>query len=336
MGSVYRAVRWGLFLEIYIMSTLREQLFGLAKDGKGSFKTIHDRIVVVKHFADHLRNDLNIQIKNVDQITSRHIEAYIQHRLDEGISQRTLLNEMSAIRSVLKKAGRSKLWESERLSNASLGLSGASRIGNKEPISEARFREFHHMALGRDKGVAAALELSFCLGLRAEEAVQSNKSLATWVKQIEAGRDRVTIIFGTKGARPRETTLVDRDRTLQAVKTALGVSKENGGKLIDRPDLKSAMDRFHNEVRAIGMVGKESLHSLRYRYAHDALAYYREQGYSEKEARALVSCDLGHGDGRGRYVASVYGMDGAILLQNPYPENDEADVLSGGGDSVDD
>lgn len=33
---------------------------------------------------------------------------------------------------------------------------------------------------------------------------------------------------------------------------------------------------------------------------------YARDGYSEKEAYALVSMSLGHGDGRGRYVKAVY------------------------------
>ncbi|HCL5074339.1 TPA: hypothetical protein N2F43_003671 [Salmonella enterica] len=38
--------------------------------------------------------------------------------------------------------------------------------------------------------------------------------------------------------------------------------------------------------------------------------YVRErlaQGFCEKEALAMTAMDLGHGDGRGRYVAQVYG-----------------------------
>ena len=36
---------------------------------------------------------------------------------------------------------------------------------------------------------------------------------------------------------------------------------------------------------------------------------YRNDGLSEREARAATSLDLGHGDGRGRYIASVYARD---------------------------
>ncbi len=36
------------------------------------------------------------------------------------------------------------------------------------------------------------------------------------------------------------------------------------------------------------------------------MRFYLADGFSRQEARALVSMDLGHGDGRGRYVERVY------------------------------
>jgi hypothetical protein len=44
----------------------------------------------------------------------------------------------------------------------------------------------------------------------------------------------------------------------------------------------------------------------RYAFAQERVQAYRAQGYSEREARAATSQDLGHGEGRGRYIASVY------------------------------
>ncbi|EAN4952917.1 DNA-binding protein, partial [Salmonella enterica] len=38
-----------------------------------------------------------------------------------------------------------------------------------------------------------------------------------------------------------------------------------------------------------------------------AIRYYEEQGLSHKEALAVTSTDLGHGDGRGIYIEQVYG-----------------------------
>ncbi|MGJ4572585.1 integrase domain-containing protein, partial [Klebsiella pneumoniae] len=55
-----------------------------------------------------------------------------------------------------------------------------------------------------------------------------------------------------------------------------------------------------------GLTGKISPHSLRYAYSREATEYHMQRGFSKKEAEALVSMDLGHGDGRGHYVARVY------------------------------
>lgn len=79
------------------------------------------------------------------------------------------------------------------------------------------------------------------------------------------------------------------------------------GRLIDKPDLKSAMKYWHSQALYIGLTGAYSPHSLRYAWAQEAICHYLAQGFSEKEALALTAMDLGHGDGRGRYVAQVYG-----------------------------
>ncbi|MBQ3300601.1 MAG: hypothetical protein IJH04_00345 [Eggerthellaceae bacterium] len=54
-------------------------------------------------------------------------------------------------------------------------------------------------------------------------------------------------------------------------------------------------------------------HALRYTFAHDQYRLYRAEGSSHRETLAALSKDLGHGDGRGRWVKIVYlrGMDAA-------------------------
>ncbi|HFU8308966.1 TPA: DNA-binding protein, partial [Escherichia coli] len=47
-------------------------------------------------------------------------------------------------------------------------------------------------------------------------------------------------------------------------------------------------------------------HSMRYHFSQEARQFYRKSGYGDKEIYARVSMDLGHGDGRGRYVKQVY------------------------------
>ena len=146
------------------------------------------------------------------------------------------------------------------------------------------------------------------LGLRAEETVQACQSLSTWSKQLAQGKDTIRIIFGTKGNRPRNLTILDGKRAgiTEAVKFAAAVAKNQGGHLIEKPNLKEAMDHFHNEARALGLIEKNSPHSLRYLFAHEQFHQYELAGYTRKEGLAQVALDLGHGDGRGRYVERVY------------------------------
>lgn len=65
-------------------------------------------------------------------------------------------------------------------------------------------------------------------------------------------------------------------------------------------------DLFNKAIK-VGLKGEFSPHSLRYAWAQDAIRHYLAQGFSEKESLALTATDLGHGDGRGRWVKQVYG-----------------------------
>lgn len=288
------------------MGKLGGEMKALAKKAGGSYKTVDNRIHIAQRFSRHLRS-LNIQIQRVAQIKVRHIEGYIQDRLAQEIGLRTLQNEMAALRAVLQQAGRSQVAEHSRLTNQSLGLAGASRNGTRQAITPEHYLRVLDVARDKDAGLAAALELARLMGLRSQEAVQSAQSLRTWKQAIERGETRLTVVYGTKGGRPRETAILDAGAVRKALENALTVAKQRGGRLIDRPDLKSAMNYWHKQAVSVGLTGVYSPHSLRYAWAQDAIRHYLAQGFSEKEALAMTAMDLGHGDGRGRYVAQVYG-----------------------------
>lgn len=290
------------------MGMLMQEMSRLARQAGGSNKTVHDRLALAQRFCERLVVVQNIQIRQVAQLKARHIEDYIRERLAQGIARRSLQNEMAAIRSLLVQAGRNKLAASERISNRALGLAGAPRTGTHRAIPAAYYRQVLEVARAKDAGLAAALELSRLMGLRSQEAVQSVQSLKTWRQAIEHGEPRLTVVFGTKGGRPRETRILDTDAVRQALDKAIAVAENRNGRLIDKPDLKTAMKYWHSQASQIGLTGAYSPHSLRYAWAQDAIRHYLAQGFSDKEALAQTAMDLGHGDGRGRYVAQVYGV----------------------------
>lgn len=289
------------------MAKLNKNLKTLARQAGGSFKTVADRTKIADRFADRLLK-LNIQIRDVSNIKTGHIELYVRSRLSENISKRTLQNEMAAIRAVLRVAGKTFMADPahNKLSNDALNISGTSRDGTKVAITDEHYNAVLTTVREKDEGIACAIQLSRLLGLRTEEAVQSVKSLQTWKKAIQNGDDKVRVVFGTKGGRARDTTLIKKDETVLAINNAIEYARNHNGKLVDKPSLHHAIERFRNVSREAGLIGQFAPHSLRYAYTRDVIKLHLLNGYSEKESEALASMDLGHGDGRGHYVARVY------------------------------
>ncbi|KDF06376.1 hypothetical protein AF41_03123 [Citrobacter sp. MGH 55] len=120
------------------MSMLEREMRHLAKQAGGAHKTVSDRMAQAKRFCERLVGELNVQIRYVRHLKARHIEDYIRHRLAQGIDKRTLQNEMSAIRVILRQAGREKLADGDRISNRAVGIGGASRSGARRAIADGK------------------------------------------------------------------------------------------------------------------------------------------------------------------------------------------------------
>lgn len=276
----------------------------LARDVGGSFKTVSDRVNLAGRLADHLKEN-NIQIKSIEHLSTRHIQGFIQSRINDDIKKRTIQNEMSAIRVMLREAGRKTIANSKDLSCKALGIADASREGTHKAMPEHKYQDVFNKLASIDLGVQACAALERYLGLRGEEAVQSNKSLGEWAKQLAQG-ETVRVIYGTKTGRSRDVRPADIDKAREAINNALKLVKSQGGKLVDRPNLHTAQYRHNYAMRKAGAVGEHSPHSMRYAFACDQIQHYQSQGFSKRDALAMTSQDLGHGDERGRYVQQVY------------------------------
>jgi hypothetical protein len=104
--------------------------------------------------------------------------------------------------------------------------------------------------------------------------------------------------------------ILDRAALQHAIAYAEREMNPHSGKLIDKPTITQAIDRYRYVVRSAGLNGKKAPHSMRYQFAQQSGEYYKAQGFSEREALALVAMDLGHGDGRGRYIRQIYYPNG--------------------------
>ncbi|WP_019624939.1 integrase domain-containing protein [Thioalkalivibrio thiocyanoxidans] len=291
------------------MGKIVDSMSAAARDAGGARATRSDRESHYRDFAAWAHQEANIQIRDVSRIKEKHIRAYFQARSEQGLSKGTLQNRAASLRAALRGTGSEYgRIAADKLTNSELGIDGRSRIGTKTAMSPERYEQAREALLSRGyEREAAGLALAASLGLRAEEVVQSHRSLATWERRLEEGRDQVRVIHGTKGGRPRDVRVHDRERTLAAVREARSLAGR--GYLIRSasPTLASAMDRWHNTMhRVAGLRGKEAPHALRYAYTRTGVDRYQGEGYTQGESRALASGDLGHGDGRGRWVSSTY------------------------------
>lgn len=221
------------------------------------------------------------------------------------------LTRQSHLRAVLKHVDKQGLARNPAYNNRALGIGRGSRLGTKQPLSDEAIRAFQQRMdrLGRPH-IGALLDLQRSLGLREVEAIRGGQmeTLARWQRELQE-HGSVRVIAGTKGARPRDVHPAQVDRALAAVQRARTLLEASGQRyLLTRADgtvtrdLEQAIGVYRNVCYRAGIQS----HSARYAFAQERMQAYRDEGISEREARAATSLDLGHGDGRGRYVASVY------------------------------
>lgn len=242
-------------------------------------------------------------------ISGKHLRAYVAARKAESPSVRTLQNELAHLRSVLRLAGRNAVAASPELTNAKLGAGGGSRLGTKTAMSNETLLTISERAERQGRpGMAAVLCLERHLGLRGNEAIHAREdTLRRWKHELRA-HGRITVLAGTKGGRSRTVNIFGRMSALVAISSALNSCVNQGGFLIVRADgsppggLKQARRIYHSWAYRNGILP----HAARYAFARDQLDDYLGRGYSPREALMAVSHDLGHGDGRGRWVKSVY------------------------------
>lgn len=280
----------------------------------GAHLTRQARNATFNTFANTLR-ELGYGIQAAGQIGGKHLRAFVQRRAAQGVSARTRANELSHLRAVLEHIGKQGLARNPAYSNRALGIGRGSRVGTKQPLSDEVIHAFQRRmaALGR-AGIGDTLELQRAFGLREAEAIRGGRAdtVSRWQRELRE-RGRVHVVEGTKGGRPREVRPADVHRAQAALQRAQAVLKATGQRyLVTRAGnapatgLKQALGIYRNLCHRAGIQS----HGARYAFARERMQAYRSEGYSEREARAATSQDLGHGDGRGRYVASVYVRGG--------------------------
>ena len=259
------------------------------------------REVTVRLFTEFVA-EANYQLRCVEHVRVKHVTAFIDDRREDGLSKHYLQNQLSHLRVILRAAGRGDVADSDELSCKALEIDDASRAGTNAPIGEERLQEVVASASHLQPGLALCFRLSFHLGLRGREAVMCAPDLGSWEQSVES-EGRVVVFRGTKGKRERVTFVPHsrRQGALQAIRDAKAIAARNGGNLLFG-NLKKALGYYHRHAHNL----KIKPHGLRYAFAHALLDGVLEERMDLNGALRRTALSLGHGDGRWRWLKSVY------------------------------
>jgi hypothetical protein len=216
--------------------------------------------------------------------------------------------------------------DKRQLSSKDTGLPTRSRLGKKRAITDEEFSEVICRAqmLG-DAGFVLVLKLERLIGLRCQEALMINDGLQRFMQMRFVAKEEpqfFEVLQGAKGGRYRAAEFIKsrQAQTLNCLEEAARHLKQNNGYLLrgKSSGLKSALLRYHNLCRKLGLVGEIAPHSFRYAYAQEKIRELQASGRTAKEASRWAALFLGHGVSRDRFIRMVYGQ-GSKAEPDPLP-----------------
>lgn len=267
------------------------------------------RETALHQFKDVCHLELNLQVKSFNVLQARHVKQVIDHLKGAGRSDRTLQNMMSHLRTAFEVFDRRKEADAEDMTNVAMGIAGASRKGTHIPLDVEMYLTATELLEIQRPGTAACLRLQKALGLRMEEAIQSDKSLLSWRQEIKL-YGTISVHHGTKGGKARTVNLQEptlKEAAFKAIEHAIGIAHNQENKrLILSVSLAGARKMYARDLSTVGLSGKLASHSARYAWSVERFNAYLSEGCESKEAKSRLSMDLGHGDGREDIISNVY------------------------------
>lgn len=262
--------------------------------------------------------DGKFKMKNLRNLQDRHVVAYIQHRQAEGISPKTLKNDLGAIRYMHDMIPNVKheLSDNKGLKDSfSIVLAKTPAVKGNRAWTEREYTDMQRfvqdMAKNDGRGAATAadvrdvMQLAKTMGLRVTEAVAMSRSQAE-----QALRSGVYQVKGeAKNGKWRQVPLSPQGRRIMESRIQ-GVPR--GSRLFIRPGEKThtAVNRIekflqNNRSQFESLEGRETrmykgspntltYHGLRYNYVQDRMQHEISKGVNETQAAAIITREVGH------------------------------------------
>jgi integrase len=227
-------------------------------------------------------------ITRLNQLTPEIANAYLTERMNAGIGQKQLDNDRVAMQYVVGKLDRLKTETRQVLEPR------AYTAGQTERIAE---RQSPHNAL--------ATRIAYNAGLRAHElftlrrASEAARTQADqWRDELFKGRAGLPYVVSGKGGLTR-LVLIDKDlaEDLEARRLATPTPVNDRGVWYQTAYDIGGGNRWSKSFSTVSMreLGwSTGGHGLRHSYAQARLDYLTDNGHTVKDAKQLVSQELGH------------------------------------------
>lgn len=259
--------------------------------------------------------DENYKMKNLRNLQDKHILAYIQYRQDEGISSKTIKNDLGAIRymhDLLSNAKYKLASNAELKRNYDVHLEKTIAVDGNRAWTEQEYTNMQQLLSEQaftSKTAAITKDVMIIertMGLRVAEAVcmrrsQAENALRTGFYQVQSE---------AKNGRWREVLLSAEVRDILTNRLQ---HTERGGRIFISKDEKAHhivnqiekhLERYRGLVETSegrerrlnvkGEVKPLTFHGLRYNYVQERMVEEITKGYTWNVAAQKVTKEVGH------------------------------------------
>lgn len=294
-------------------SSIEQQMEKLFKHTRtGSFKTRARYKSSCYHFLEFVHK--NFKLKNLRNLNDKHVAAYIIARQQDGISPKTIKNDLVAIRYLHDMIPNAKhdLSDNKGLKEMyNLTLEKTPAVKGDRGWTKEEFRNMYNFANERAfesktaGDVRDVMILCRTMGLRVAEAVAMHRSQAE-----EALRTGIYQVRGeAKNGKWRQVPLSKPARHMLQQRLA---TVERGEKIFVTPNEKThhainRVEKFlqHHRDKFITREGQQkrsyqgktnplTFHGLRYNYVQDRMKEEMSNGFTFEQAATIVTKEVGH------------------------------------------
>ena len=269
----------------------------------GSFATQADREHILDLIADQLY-EMGVKKLRAEGFKPKHVKKLVDRWLAEKLEPGTIKNRMSVLRWLAEKIGKENIVER---TNAAYGIPDRVYVTN---VSKARELAAEELARVRDSYARISLRAQAAFGLRREASI----------KMVAARADQgdVLVLKDSWNKGGREICIPIRTaEQRQVLADAKALTK---GKSLVAPGYKTYYAYLKHFRYECGRAGIHAFHGHRHLYAQErykeltgwacpaqggpkSKELTKQQKKIDREARATISREMGHGRGQ---VTSVY------------------------------